>query len=313
MKVKQGKLLNKVKQYGSVVLLYLILSVRILPGQNILITGEESVLVNDPKKTRLEYEQEALMLARERALDKEFGTSVESNYEKLTQTEIQGRSVFSNKEIRSNYVSTYPNGRWIKDLNKSCQEEKDMDGRWWLKATVTGYASKIKSTPVRFIARTLDGPDPKLNQDESFIDGEPGYLYFRCPEDGFIIVFFDDFEKVQRCVPYNVTAENYLKVEANKEYIFFSGGEHDYMSDRSKVDSIEFFSNGPRDYNLFYILFSPAPFVGYFYYPPEKLENDYNTFKWMDREYFHNWLQEQRIRNEDLQLQKLAVKITKAQ
>lgn len=308
---KSERLLIRGMQYGFAVLLLLVMNVTDLSGQNKLITGEASTLMNDLQKTKPQYEIETLERARENALDKAFGSSVESKYERLTITEMEGRSVSSNREIRNNYISTFPNGRWIRDDKKSTVETQDQDGNWWMTCTVTGYARKIESAEVRFSASTLDGPDPKKDIEESFTDGESGYLYFHSPEAGYLVVFYDDFKLVQRCIPYNKTPEKYIRIDADKDYIFFSGSENDYLHDESLADKIEFYTEMTRDYNLFYILFSPVPFTGYNVNKPFDLANGRTTFHWLDRNDFQDWLQEQRIRNKDLQVQIIGVTITK--
>jgi hypothetical protein len=80
-----------------------------------------------------------------------------------------------------------------------------------------------------------------------------------------------------------------------------------------KVDEIEFYSEIPLDYNLFYIVFSPKPFKGYFLNPAEELEDGYTTFRSMERDAFQKWLQEQRIRNKELQVQIIGVSIKEQQ
>ncbi len=299
------------QQYGFLILLLLLFYSKALAAQEILVSGEASVLANNLLKTRAQYEHEAMLMARENAIEKAFGTSVMSNYERLTITEMEGRSVAFNSDKRSNYLNSFPNGIWIKDVSKSCYDKKDENGNFWYACNVTGYARKIESASVMFKAFTLDGTDPLINRSETFTDGEFGYLYFKSPEDGCIIVFFDDLKTVQRCVPYNKSNENYFKVEGNREYIFFSRENCDYLSDRNQVDEIEFYTEGPIDYNLFYILFSPVPFGGYFYNPPEKLDKGYTTFKSMSRESFHSWLQDNRTKNKELQVQVVGVNIVK--
>lgn len=305
------RILSSGQQYALIVLLSGIITCHQLVAQEVMVSGEASVLENNTVKTRLQYEYEALMMARENALETVFGTSVMSEYTRSTVTEMHNRSVAFNSDKRNNFVSTFPNGIWVKDESHTCNEEKDLKGNYWLKCNITGYARKIESPKINFITYTLDGTDPNLNKSDSFTEGESGYLYFKCPDSGYIIVFYDDMEKVQRCIPYNSSNENYFQVTGNRDYIFFSKNKSDYISDKNQVDQIEFFTEMPIDYNLFYVLFSPVPFSGYFYNPPEKLEKGYTTFKSLDRESFHSWLQENRVRNSNLQVQIIGVTINK--
>lgn len=284
---------------------------KVLIAQEIFVSGEGWVLANDLMKTKAQFENEALMIARENAIEKAFGSSVMSNYERLSETEMLGRSVGFHIERRSNYLNTFPNGIWLRDESKNCSESRDENGNYWYKCQVTGYARQIETAKVSFIAHTLYGTNPTINRKESFYNGERGFLYFRSPENGYIIVFYDDMDKVQRCIPYNYTTDNCFLVENNREYIFFSKERGDYLPDSNVIDEIEYYTEKPIEYNQYYILFSPTPFSGYFYNPPEKLEGGYTTFKYLSSESFHTWLQENRIRNKELQVQILGVTITR--
>src|SRR4030042_5825548 len=114
---------------------------------------------------------------------------------------------------------------------------------------------------------------------------------------------------IQRCIPYIASRGFDLKIDGNRDYLFFSQQLADYIENKNDVDQIEFTSDVPLDYNQFIIIFSPTPFRGYFMKDAEKLENGYTTFKSMNKDEFHAWLQENRIRNRDLQVQIIGVTI----
>jgi hypothetical protein len=301
----------RIQQHLILVLLFSFMNWVSPFSQEILISGEESVLQDSPLKTKMQYEAEAYQAAVQKALDQAFGSSVTSNYEHLTRTEMQGRSVSAYDDIRNNYLNTYPNGIWIQDKSRQCYEEKDERNHWWTTCRVTGIARKMDAAEVRFIARTLDGTDPVRNQTETFVSGQTGYLYFKSAEPGYLIVFYDDMKNVQRCIPYNASRGFDLKIDANKDYLFFSQQLADYIENRNEVDEIEFFSDLPLDYNQFIIVFSPTPFKGYFLNAEERLEDGYTTFKSLSKDSFHAWLQENRIRNKDLQVHIIGVTIRK--
>jgi len=90
---------------------------------------------------------------------------------------------------------------------------------------VTGYAKKIETATVKFIAFTLDGTNPEIDKSETFSNGESGYLYFRSPENGFVIVFYDDLEKVQRCIPYNYSSDNFSLLTITGNTFFSARGK----------------------------------------------------------------------------------------
>lgn len=280
-----------------------------LHSQQKRVSGTGSVIMNDPSKTKLVYEQEALEAARMNALNAAFGSSVLSNYEQLTYTEMEGSSVSGHQQLRNNYLNSFPNGVWIGYRSKQCYEEKDEKGNFWMTCEVKGNARKINTPEVRFKAWPMDGTDPEKDQTTNFISGESTYLYFKSAEDGYIIVFFDDLKEIQRCMPYNASNENCLPVEANKDYIFFSPEHNDYTHQLDIVDEVELYTNKTLEYNQFYIVFSPEPFRGYFLEPSKKLEDGYTGFKTMKKADFHAWLQDNRRHNDLMQVQVIGVSI----
>jgi len=282
----------------------------LLNAQERVISGEASSLMNNPAITKYQYEEETYRMAVNNAIDQAFGSSVISNYERLTSTQMEGRSVTDHFDLRNNYLNTFPNGVWIKDQVRECLEEKDEEGNWWMTCKVTGIARKQETTEVQFVAKTLDGTNPEIDQTETFIVGESGYLYFKSPGSGYIVVFYNDMNIVQRCIPYNDMSASSMKVEANMDYIFFSPEHAHYTGNISEVDEIEFYTDLPLEYNQFYILFSHEPFKEYFLDPARQLEDGYSGFKSMSRERFHKWLQENRVRNKALQVQILSVMIS---
>ena len=282
-----------------------------LLAQEEIVEGQGMVLENDPFKTKPVYELEAYRLAINNAIEKTYGSSVLSNYERLVATQMKGQSVVFHNDLRNNYTNTFPNGEWIKTLGKECTEIKDENGNYWMSCSVKGYAQKIETAEVEFVAKTLDGTDIKKNETIDFIDGESGYLYFKSARPGYLIVFFDDMKIVQRCIPYNAMNETELKIEANKEYIFFSKQHADYMQDKRLVNEVELFTEQPFEYNQFYILFSPEPFSAYFLNDSEELGNGYRSFKSIEKDSFHRWLQENRVRNKNIQVQVIGISIKK--
>lgn len=300
---------NPLQQCGFIALLLCFLFLPRVDAQMIEVEGEASVLENDLVKSRFQYEAEAISMAKEDAVNRAFGSSVLSNYERYTITEMQGRSVAFNRDIRGNYLNTFPNGIWVEDKAITCKEEKDEQGNIWLSCKVSGYARKIESARVRFVACTLDGTDPNINRTETFVQKEKGYLYFKSPENGYLVIFHDDMKLVQRCLPYTAFSDNFMRIEANREYIFFSEKHADYLEDKLKTDGILFTAEMPLEYNRFYILFSPEPLSGYLLDPSKKLEDGSRLFKSMERKDFFDWLQENRIRNKDLQVQIIAVTV----
>lgn len=298
-----------------VFLIYLIFTgcacVTISAQEMVTVTGSAEIPALDSRKSAPQYEAEVCALARNKAVESEFGTSVLSNYERVMYTEMQGRSVEAYSDVRHDYLNTYPNGIWVRDLDEPVFEQYKQDDEWWMRCTVKGKARAIDAPKVEFMAKTLDGTDPDKNETVDFINGESGYLFFKSPVKGYLILFLDDMEKVYRCLPYVNAEQHQFTLDPNKEYIFFSPEKAWYTENIQQVDEIEFYTLKQAEYNQFFVLFSPVPFGGYFVDSSEALNDGYITPKSMERDKFHDWLQENRIRNSKLQVQQIGITIKK--
>lgn len=282
-----------------------------LYAKKILVNGEAEYLIRDNRLMK-QYEYEVLQLAINNALYNAFGSSVVSNYERLSNTQMEGRSLLNNSEIRSSYISSYPNGVWRGNKEEpKYSTYKDKKGNWWIKCTVNGYAEEMFSKPVEFTARTLDGTDIVKDETINFISGESGYLYFRSATNGYLTIFYDDFKNVQRCIPYNRSPESLILIKANKDYLFFSPEKADYISNANLIDEIEFITDKQIEYNQFYIVFSPTQISLPVLEDETETTNNYSTFKTLERDKFHKWLQNSRLRNKELQIQIIGVTVKK--
>lgn len=293
------------------ILLFLIGLLESLLCQQKEIKGSAEVLILDNNLIK-KYEFEAQQAAINNALYEAFGSSVVTNYELLSQTEMKGQSLISASEKRIQFVNTYPNGIWKKELKTPIYTSyKDEKGNWWLRCEVFGLAEQFTVPPVNFIARTLDGEDFIKDETINFISGESGYIYFRSPVKGFICVFYDDFKTVQRCFPYNSMGNEMFPVHAETEYVLFSQNPLGFGTDSLLVDEVEFFTDDELEYNQFYILYTPEqialPAVNNYTISDQK----YTTFKSLTRSDFQKWLQKCRMRNIDLQVKIIGITITR--
>ncbi|MCF8346829.1 MAG: hypothetical protein K9G38_06425, partial [Bacteroidales bacterium] len=149
------------------------------------------------------------------------------------------------------------------------------------------------------------------NQTLTYYNGEQGFLYFKSAMDGYLVCFYDDMKNVQRCIPYNASDQLQMEVMNNREYLFFSAEHADYGIPPEEIDEIEFYTEQGLEYNQLYIIFSPHPIGAYFINDSKELGHGYHSFRNMSRDDFHRWLQENRIRNPELQVQIIGVSIRK--
>lgn len=275
----------------------------------ITISGTGEVLDNG-EKTPFQLRETARQEAINNALYDAFGSMVFSEYERLISTEMSGRSVISNSDNRIQYAKNYPNGIWLKNIDVAYSTYEE-NGRLWMKCTITGLAKEMDAPKIQFEVKTLDGTDSKLNETQEFINGEKGYMYFKAAEDGYLMIFLDDFLTVQRCLPYNKMTENCYPVKAHTDYVFFTSKLPDGAISKQPVDELELYTNQGFEYNQFYVFFSPEPFSPPILNQESALPRGYSTLKSVKREAFHSWLQDQRLKNKELQIKTIGVTIRK--
>ncbi len=300
----------KIKPVSALTFLFLI-SVFHLADAQVTISGTGIVLDNGGK-TLHQLREEARQEAIKDALYQAFGSIVYSEYERLVSTEMSGRSVASHSDYRIQYARDYPNGVWLQDIDTTYISYEE-GGRLWMRCTINGLAREMDEPKIQFMVKTLDGINYKMNETQDFVDGEKGYIYFKAAADGYLMIFLDDFHVVQRCLPYNAMSENCYPVKAHTDYIFFAPELIDKEKDKPIVDEMEFFTSTGFEYNQFYIFFSPVPFSPAILNQETELADGYSTFKMLKRDYFHSWLQEQRLKNKELQIKTIGITIKKAE
>ena len=274
------------------------------------IRGTASILMNDEFISIRTYKEMAREQAINAALEKAFGSTVINNYEHIDLVSSGSRQEEFRQHYKHNYINTFPNGRWVQSLEEPQygRFQDDNEG-FWMECTVYGLAEPVKTAPVNFIAKTLDGENQSVNSSSIFLTGESGYIYFKSPTKGYLSVYFDDWDKIEQCLPYKALTEPSLKIQANKDYIFFSSKKCDYLDDKNQVDEIEFFTDKEYEHNRFYILFSPNPIQPPILEEPMDYEGAYTSFWHTNPLDFMKWLQECRLRDSQLQVQVIWITI----
>lgn len=256
---------------------------------------------NEPQNVA---EAKAIEFAMVEALSKEFGTIINStNY-----TESDG-SKTSFKHVGLNEVK----GEWIQDVMKP-EINREIDpstGLMTITARVKFKAREITNEAPPVEAHILRNGTTFRHEDDKFYSGDQVYLYFKAPVDGYLVVYEQgEGDYVYRLLPYSQSDLQSYKIEAEKEYVFFSTdprhinkGEND-----RKIDEMIMGTDKFVEWDRFCVIFSPNEFVkasdeaggeksG------EKLGTDFfkvilpNKLK---KENFHKWLGRCRTRDKKM-------------
>jgi hypothetical protein len=125
------------------------------------------------------------------------------------------------------------------------------------KCTVTILARAWTPTIPRFAAATLASED-KNSVTRSFLNNAPLYLYFKSTNSGWLTVYSFTGTKYQRLLPYHRMQgeyENGVRVEGDKEYIFFSK-MFDYYGDKNKINRLYISTDKIQEVNRMVLIFS---------------------------------------------------------
>lgn len=209
-----------------------------------------SIFCIPPTMTRAQAEEEAIRRAKIDALNRAFGNSIVAS---------------STSIITENDERFYRNGfdlvkgEWIETIGKP-EIETGLDGEMvFLTVKIKGKAREKKTADIDISAKILRNGTSLSNVDSDFKNGDKMYLYFKSPTNGFLSVYQHDpvTDNVYCLLPYKKDGSGSVKVEHDKEYVFFSKA----LSESPRmVDEYRLGCSNNGETNTIYIIFSPNPF-----------------------------------------------------
>ena len=283
---------NKFKFSGTI-LLFFCFTMSVF-AQKVKIEGGVAQVQLEKNMTKEDAIQKVEELAKINAIENAFNTYVE---QEANITVNSGKSDF--RIIGTTKVK----GEWIETIDKKLTEEiKEEKGQFgvektlWITCKIKG---RIKEATPKANIEFATLSCPKSNcRSTTFISGEQLYLQFKSPLDGYLSVYLDDRNTVNRLLPYS-SAQNSssVKIKADMDYIFFVRGLNE--SEFGKPDQIELYTAKKIEYNTLYLIFSEVN-----YYKPvldqEKVaENGYWLPKSLSKTKFEEWLSNNRATLDD--------------
>ena len=239
----------------------------------------------EKNRTKEETYQKVEELAKINTIENAFNTYVE---QKSNITVNSGKSDF--RIIGTTKVK----GEWIETLDKKLTEDiKEEKGQFgiektiWVTCTIIG---RIKEATPKANIEFATLSCPRLNcRSRAFTSGEQLYLQFKSPLDGYLSVYLDDGNTVNRLLPYT-SAQNSssVRVKADKEYYFFVKGENDL--ELGKPDEVELYTLKRIEYNTLYIIFSEVNYYKPMLSQEKASENGYILPKSLSKTKFEEWL-----------------------
>lgn len=210
-----------------------------------------SVFVIPPNMTRIQAKEEAIRRAKIDALNNAFGNTIFMTNAMIT-TEKDEHFYSNGFELVK--------GEWIETIGepeiKTCLEGETL----FLSVKIKGKAREKKTAEVDISVKVLrNGTSPDC-ETTVFKNGDKMYLRFKSPADGNVSVYQHDPNtgNVFCLLPYKKEGTGSVKVEHDKEYVFFSKSE---SQNPKIVDEYRMGCGDTGEVNTLYILFSPQEFT----------------------------------------------------
>lgn len=257
-----------------------------------------------PKEARYQ----AVVAAQVDAIAKTFGTIIsEENMSFMREKNTESTSDFFNLQegdVRGLWLETIGDTIWSNPLYKD-------DGSVIYEVSLKGKIMELKNAAIDMMVKLLfNGINPDRNEirNNSFNDGDDMYLYFRTPIDGYLAVYivdFDDNFTTQRLLPYPNQPGAIYKVTADTDYVFFSENKAE-PDVKQYVRGCRMHGRSDHDWNQFYVIFSPNPFVKAL---DKSIDNDLPNVLTYDE--FQRWLSRNIRKDLEMCAEKILVEIVK--
>jgi len=264
--------------------------------------GSAQVRIED-NMTRLQAQNKAEELAKIDAISKEFGTYVEQQADMSIRSGKTEFSVIGNTRVK---------GEWVKTTNIEFSEETRTESGptgtrkvIWITCNIKGNM-KQASPKAAIEYEILNCPDKRCRT-SLFKNKEDFYVWFRSPVDGYVSIYMDDNELVNRLLPYNRSPLNAVKVSQDKDYLFF--GSQNEPGSNISADNLTFEISKPSEVHKVYILFSEKE------YPKPPLQNsvmqadNYIRPPTLTKSRFESWLSENRALISDFRDDQMVIEI----
>lgn len=242
--------------------------------------GESSIRI-ESFMSQNEAEERVIELAKVDALIREFGQYVEQQ----SNLDLQNGKV----DFRS-YGQTKVKGEWIRTLGdpEIKFDERMVKGKpeRWITCKIKGEVRR--AIPKADLEVEILGCPEKSCITEKFKSDQNLYLYIKSPLSGFLSVFLDDGTNVYRLLPYrSMEGQKSVKISADKEYILFSTSQNKFSQ---ASDALQVFTEREYEANTLIIIFSENDYSKPRLNEEQIDQNNLIIPKSLSKNYFENWL-----------------------
>lgn len=274
------------------------------PAKPVIVSAEYEYLSDNRNESISDAERKAVERAKIKALENEFGVDISNISSSVVHNLNTGDDVQSKSDFYSLGLSSVQ-GEWIETINEKLSEPTYKNGFLYIKASVKGKARGKSSASIQIESAVLRNGTEAVNKSDVFYSGDNIYLLFKSPVRGYLCVYLVDGEDIAYCLlPDTKNEDGHYKVDANREYVFFSQNHS-----REPIDEYELTASGSVEQNQIWIVFSPNGFY--------KAADRYTENNWLDKpmprsltyKRFVEWLSKNRVRDNDMVVKMDVIKI----
>jgi len=262
-----------------------------------------------------EAREEARQQAKINAIESVFGAYVQRDSDVDIEDGKTSFRIIGQTRVR---------GDWLKTISEKFGEEKQKlrgrgrkDTETWISCSIKGKIREIGQPETALEYIPLNCPE-LICRSYDFKDGEPLYLSFRTPVDGYLSIFIKDGKgTVYRLLPYQKMSDPYrnsVPVKGDFPYMFFLNGEEfDYFPGFSYMmtDEIVMRAELPEEFLDLFLVFSTSDYSKPLLDPGEIEENSSQIPRSLDPENFSDWLGDNRIHDPAFQYNRITLTIKK--
>lgn len=284
------------------IILFLILGYITVSAQKEVTVTKEYIYRAPGTMSLIEAQRVALEQAKLEAIEEAFGTTISQSNLSYISTH-DGETNMEFQSLRSSEIK----GEWIETLEGPTYDDiYSEDGFLIVPCKIKGKIREFVAPEVDFMAKILCNGVTPQHEREDFMEGDDLFLSFQSPYKGYLMAFLTDF-KIQTtyCIlPYFLSSDDQVKIDKNKEYVFFSKEKAD-KDTKSLVDEYVMTCQHSNEINEVTVVFSAKPFT----LPIYRIDED--GFKYLSYGDFNKWIEKIRKKRKDIAKKSYIIRINK--
>ncbi|MBR6550842.1 MAG: DUF4384 domain-containing protein [Paludibacteraceae bacterium] len=259
---------------------------------------------DNPNETPEQAEQTAIQLAKQKALEENFGLDVVGITSTIQRSRQEGGQATATSDVFS-IKETSVRGEWIETIEEKILQTTFEQGFWHVRVFVKGKARNHSTDKPQIKYAFINNAHDRQNRDQ-YYDGDNIYLRFASPVSGALCVYLVDAEQNAYCLlPYQTATKGYQMVEANQDYLFFS-----FATDKD-ADEYELTCMQSSEQNALYVIFSPNTFTKALDKQAGKNWRDDQLPRFLSYEDLMKWLAQNQTRDKNMVVRREVITIKK--